>query len=109
MEEQAFVVGDVMKSIDEMYSSSPFDYPNDNANGDLDDKVKNKETPSYIFVFIDEINRYIPKSPFGKSAVSEQIMRTIIAGRSRGRILFSAQQFKSATLITSYKKIPDYT
>ena len=97
VEEQAFVVGDVMKSIDELYSSSPFDYPNDNANGDLDDKLKNKETPSYIFVFIDEINRYIPKSPFGKSAVSEQIMRTMIAGRSRGTILFSAQQFKSAT------------
>ena len=97
VEEQAFVVGDVMKSIDELYSSNPFDSPNDNADGDADDKIKNKEKPPYIFVFIDEINRYIPKSPFGKSAVSEQIMRTVIAGRSRGTILFSAQQFKSAT------------
>ena len=98
VEEQAFVVGDVMKSIDEMYSSNPFDSPSDgNTNGDVDDKLKNKEKPPYIFVFIDEINRYIPKSPFGKSAVSEQIMRTVIAGRSRGTILFSAQQFKSAT------------
>jgi uncharacterized protein len=101
VEEQAFVVGDVMKSIDELYSSNPFDSPNDDADGDADedadDKLKNKEKPPYIFVFIDEINRYIPKSPFGKSAVSEQIMRTVIAGRSRGTILFSAQQFKSAT------------
>ena len=30
-------------------------------------------------------------------AVAEQIMKTLIAGRSRGTILFSAQQFKSAT------------
>ena len=100
VEEQAFVVGDVMKSIDELYSSSPFDSPDgdgDDADGDEDGKLKNKEKPPYIFVFIDEINRYIPKSPFGKSAVSEQIMRTVIAGRSRGTILFSAQQFKSAT------------
>ncbi len=97
VEEQAFVVGDVMKSIDEMYSSNPFDSPNENSNGDVDDKLKNKEKPPYIFVFIDEINRYIPKSPFAQSAVSEQIMRTVIAGRSRGTILFSAQQFKSAT------------
>ena len=99
VEEQAFVVGDVMKSIDELYSSNPFDSPDgDDADGDAEDgKLKNKEKPPYIFVFIDEINRYIPKSPFGKSAVSEQIMRTVIAGRSRGTILFSAQQFKSAT------------
>jgi hypothetical protein len=97
VEEQAFVVGDVMKSIDELYSSNPFDSPVDDAEGDADDRLKNKEKPPYIFVFIDEINRYIPKSPFGKSAVSEQIMRTVIAGRSRGTILFSAQQFKSAT------------
>jgi len=97
VEEQAFVVGDVMKSIDELYSSNPFDSPTDDSDKDADDKLKNKEKPPYIFVFIDEINRYIPKSPFGKSAVSEQIMRTVIAGRSRGTILFSAQQFKSAT------------
>ena len=91
VEEQAFVVGDVMKSIDEMYSSNPFA---DTSN----DSLKNKEKTPYIFVFIDEINRYIPKSSFGKiNAVSEQIMRTVIAGRSRGTILFSAQQFKSAT------------
>ena len=52
----------------------------------------------YILVFIDEINRFIPKSQNGKmNSVSEQIMRTVTAGRTRGTILFSAQQFKSAT------------
>jgi hypothetical protein len=30
-----------------------------------------------------------------RSAVAEQIMKTIIAGKSRNTILFSAQQFKS--------------
>jgi DNA helicase HerA-like ATPase len=98
VEEQAFVVGDVMKSIDEMYSSNPFSSSNGEANSSqVDDNPKGKEKTPYVFVFIDEINRYIPKS-FGKiNAVSEQIMRTVIAGRSRGTILFSAQQFKSAT------------
>ncbi|MDP8906695.1 MAG: hypothetical protein M3M88_04175, partial [Thermoproteota archaeon] len=73
VEEQAFVVGDVMKSIDEMYSSNPFA---DTSS----DSLKNKEKTPYIFVFVDEINRYIPQSSFGKiNAVSEQIMRTVIA------------------------------
>jgi uncharacterized protein len=103
---QAFVVGDVMKSIDEMYSSR-YHYPEDDNNSnnkeiDSDknnlEKEKEQEKIHYILVFVDEINRYIPKSQNGKmSSVSEQIMRTVIAGRTRGTILFSAQQFKSAT------------
>ena len=102
-EVQAFVVGDVMKSIDEMYSSRYYnledviiaiiaDIDSDKNNVQKDQKIH------YLLVFVDEINRYIPKSQNGKmSSVSEQIMRTVIAGRTRGTILFSAQQFKSAT------------
>jgi hypothetical protein len=101
-EEQAFVVGDVMKSIDEMYSARYYSPEDDNSNNT---KVKNdkknvqkNQKLHYILVFIDEINRYIPKSQQGiMNSVSEQIMRTVIAGRTRGTILFSAQQFKSAT------------
>ncbi|MDF2767676.1 MAG: hypothetical protein K0S91_511 [Nitrososphaeraceae archaeon] len=94
LDEQSFIVGDVMKSIDEMYSSR--EYLDDDSN---DDKNKKEERPKYILIFIDEINRFIPKSEYlGRmNAVSEQIMRTLIAGISRGTILFSAQQFKSAT------------
>lgn len=87
LEEQAFVVGDAMKSIDEMYSSR-FDPSN---------SVKKKK-PKYILILIDEINRFIPKlhPAVGRmTAVAEQIMKTAIAGRSRGTVLFSAQQFKS--------------
>jgi uncharacterized protein len=94
LDEQSFIVGDVMKSIDEMYSSR--EYLGDDSN---DKKNKKDERPKYILIFVDEINRFIPKSEYlGRmNAVSEQIMRTLIAGISRGTILFSAQQFKSAT------------
>ena len=103
-EEQAFVVGDVMKSIDEMYSSRYYNLDDDNKSNNLNidsnkSNVQNDQKKlHYILVFIDEINRFIPKAQNGKmNSVSEQIMRTVTAGRTRGTILFSAQQFKSAT------------
>jgi DNA helicase HerA-like ATPase len=71
-----------MKSIDDLYSSR-----------------QGGKRPKYILIFVDEINRFIPWSArnvlSSSSAVAEQIMRTVVAGRSRGTILFSAQQFKS--------------
>jgi hypothetical protein len=78
LQEQGFVVGDVMKSIDELYSSR-----------------QSGKRPKYILIFVDEINRFIPQFARNLSAVAEQVMRTVVAGRSRGTILFSAQQFKS--------------
>ena len=101
-EEQAFVVGDVMKSIDEMYSSRYYNVRDDKSNntntGSIKNTVKNNQKLHYILVFIDEINRFIPKSQNNNmNSVSDQIMRTVVAGRTRGTILFSAQQFKSAT------------
>jgi DNA helicase HerA-like ATPase len=101
IEEQSFIVGDVMKSIDEIYSTAS---GNDNLKTDNRNNSKNKGTidktkPDYILVFVDEINRFLPKlqSAGRMNAVAEQIMKTLIAGRSRGTILFAAQQFKSAT------------
>ena len=101
-EEQAFVVGDVMKSIDEMYSARYYNVRDDNSNNtntwSIKNTVKNNQKLHYILVFIDEINRFIPKSQNNNmNSVSDQIMRTVVAGRTRGTILFSAQQFKSAT------------
>lgn len=93
LEQQAFVIGDVMKSIDEMYSlrAETVDLDDDGINS-----IKSKK-PKYLFIFIDEINRFLPKSrQAGRmNIVAEQIMKTLITGRSRGTILFSAQQFKS--------------
>jgi DNA helicase HerA-like ATPase len=101
LEEQSFIVGDVMKSIDEMYSARYYSSDKDEDNDNSNEKKNNNniEKPQYILIFVDEINRFIPKAqPLGRmNAVSEQIMKTLIAGRSRGTILFSAQQFKSAT------------
>jgi DNA helicase HerA-like ATPase len=81
VEEQGFVVGDVMKSIDELYFAR---------------QTGRRARPKYVLVFIDEINRFLPRFHAGRmSPVAEQIMKTVMAGRSRGTILFSAQQFKS--------------
>ncbi len=87
LEEQAFIVGDVIKTINDMFSSSSQLY------------VHGTHTyrPKYLLVFIDEINRFIPhnNNALIRSAVAEQIKKFVIAGKSRKTILFSAQQFKS--------------
>ena len=100
LEEQAFVIGDVMKTIDEMYSHGHTDYP---TNKNTSQSHTNK--PKYILILLDEINRFMPHLdssgfPHGSgtllsSAVSEEILKTLIAGKSRHTILLSAQQFKS--------------
>jgi uncharacterized protein len=96
--EQSFVVGDVMKSIDEMYSARE-DLDNYDDNSNRNRTKSKKKSPKYILIFIDEINRFVPRSHDTRTMnpVAEQIMRTLIAGGARETILFSAQQFKSAT------------
>jgi DNA helicase HerA-like ATPase len=104
LEEQSFVVADVMKNIDQLYSvRRNLDDARYSDNDDSGTRIKEKDEigatrrPTYILIFIDEINRFLPKSNLIgiRSAVAEQIMKTIIAGKSRNTILFSAQQFKS--------------
>ena len=96
LEEQAFVIGDAMKSIDEIYSADMSSRDHNNNDDKYNNNKKSKK-PKYLLIFIDEINRFLPNiRTFGRiNAVAEQIMKTIIAGRSRHTILFSAQQFKS--------------
>ena len=108
VEEQAFVIGDVFKSINELYSIGP---PNRMAQAESylsGSELKNKqranpdrriEIPKYMVIFLDEINRFIPKSQHMSrlNPVADQIMRFVIEGRSRCNILLSAQQFKSET------------
>ena len=106
LEEQSFVVADVMKNIDQLYSvrhtldDTSYNNSDDNHNSSKVEENNENRTvrrPTYILILIDEINRFLPKSnPLGiRSAVAEQIMKTVIAGKSRNTILFSAQQFKS--------------
>lgn len=99
LEEQSFVVADVMKNIDQLHSVrhnlDDADYDDNNNYNSNENRTIRR--PTYTLIFIDEINRFLPKSnPLGiRSAVAEQIMKTVIAGKSRNTILFSAQQFKS--------------
>ena len=103
IEEQSLVVGDVMKNIDKLYSSR---YSIDNiplGGSSHKDQIQNhshmmEKRPTMLLIFIDEINRFLPHSykTGGRSSVAEQIIRTIVAGKTRNTILFSAQQFKSA-------------
>lgn len=100
--EQSLVIGDVMKNIDELYSSrysfeSSLDHGSENRKDKTIEPNKQKK-PKYILIFIDEINRFLPHihSLGHHSSVAEQIIKTIIAGKSRNTILFSAQQFKSS-------------
>ena len=106
LEEQSFVVADVMKNIDQLYSvrhtldDTSYDNGDDYHNSSKVEGNNGNQTirrPTYILILIDEINRFLPKSnSLGiRSAVAEQIMKTVIAGKSRNTILFSAQQFKS--------------
>jgi hypothetical protein len=113
LDEQAFVVGDVMRTINEMYSVGHVNNPTDDFGGEeAEIDVKKESTtpdvakkPKYIVIFIDEINRFLPRGESGstgigipmsnRSAVAEELLKTLITGKSRHCILFSAQQFKS--------------
>ena len=100
LEEQSLVIGDVMKNIDELYSSR-YNFEEHYLNQEseiIEINAESKQSkPKYILIFIDEINRFLPLtySLGHRSTVAEQIIKTIIAGKSRNTILLSAQQFKS--------------
>lgn len=108
VEEQAFVIGDVFKSINELYSIgqpsriTQVESTLSVAESETKERTspeKRIEIPKYMVIFLDEINRFVPKTqPMSRlSPVADQIMRFVIEGRSRCNILLSAQQFKSET------------
>lgn len=77
--EQAFVFGDVIRTIYEMFAES--------------DETLN--LPEKVIIFVDELNKYAP-SGAKESPLIEQILDISERGRSLGVILISAQQFMSA-------------
>jgi uncharacterized protein len=134
VEEQAFVIGDVVKTIDEMYSIGGIspqleseskkeeeekeEEDKDQDNKNLYDKQELVEKPKYVVILLDEINRFLPQRVAGgifgggsgssiqgstiggggssiRSTAGEELFKTLITGKSRRCILFSAQQFKS--------------
>ena len=79
---QGFVFGDVMKTISEL------------KDGQIEG-VNEKDIPSKIIIFIDELNKYA-SSDIRNSPILKQIIDISERGRTQGIILFSAEQFKSA-------------
>jgi DNA helicase HerA-like ATPase len=72
---QPFIVGDLMRSIDQMYREGE------------------KALPNRMVILIDELNSFAPAG--STTAITEQIVEIARKGRSRGTILFGAEQFKS--------------
>ncbi|WOC39288.1 hypothetical protein [Polaribacter sp. HL-MS24] len=79
---QAFVFGDVIRAIYELKLGQ--------------DGRDERDIPSKIVIFIDELNKYASKDIPKNSPILKQILDISERGRSLGVILFSVEQFKSA-------------
>jgi hypothetical protein len=80
---QAFVFGDVIRAIYDLKLGQK-------------ENREEKDIPSRIIVFIDELNKYASKDIPKNSPILKQILDISERGRSLGIILFSVEQFKSA-------------
>jgi len=74
---QGFVIGDVMRSIEEVY------------------REKEAAKVPNLVVLIDELNTFAPAKAGEPNPITEQIIEIARKGRSRRTALFGAQQFKS--------------
>jgi hypothetical protein len=81
-ETQGFVFGDVMRAVNELKL------------GQIDDRDE-KDIPSKVIIFIDELNKYASNDVPKNSPILRQLLDITERGRSLGIILFSAEQFKS--------------
>lgn len=80
-ETQGFVFGDVMRAVYDLKL------------GQID--REEKDIPSKIIIFIDELNKYASKEVPKSSPILRQILDITERGRSLGIILFGAEQFRS--------------
>lgn len=78
---QGFVFGDVMRAVYEL-KLGPLNRPE-------------KDVPSRIIIFIDELNKYASNDVPKSSPILHQLLDITERGRSLGIILFAAEQFKS--------------
>jgi len=83
-EEKGFVIGNVMKTINNLYLDENVD----------DDENMKDSTPKSFIIFMDELNKFAPKSS-KLSSVAREIVEVSARGRSSGLILIGAEQFKS--------------
>ena len=82
-DKQAFVFGDVIRSI---YDLKLGQY----------DGEEGINPPSRIVIFIDELNKYASTETPKNSPILRQVLDVAERGRSLGVILFAAEQFRSA-------------
>lgn len=80
---QAFVFGDVIRAIYDLKLGQ-------------NDERDEKDIPSRIIIFIDELNKYASNDIPNNSPILRQILDISERGRSLGIVLFSVEQFKSA-------------
>ena len=80
-ETQGFVFGDVMRAVYDLKL------------GQIE--REEKDIPSKIIIFIDELNKYASKEVPKSSPILRQILDITERGRSLGIILFGAEQFRS--------------
>ncbi|MPM47281.1 hypothetical protein SDC9_93989 [bioreactor metagenome] len=80
-ETQGFVFGDVMRAIYDLKLGTT--------------DRQEKDIPSKVVIFIDELNKYASKEVPKSSPILRQILDITERGRSLGIILFAAEQFKS--------------
>ena len=78
-DKQAFVFGDVLKTIYKLKLGEYGDYT----------------PPSRIIIFIDELNKFASKDTSKNSPILRQILDVAERGRSLGIVLFGAEQFRS--------------
>lgn len=81
-DKQAFVFGDVVKTI---YNLKLGEYDSEN----------NVNPPSRIIIFIDELNKYASKDTPKSSPILKEVLDVTERGRSLGIVLFGAEQFRS--------------
>ena len=76
LDEQGFVVGDLMRNVEQLY------------------RERRHDRPKRLIILVDELNRYAPRGD-GGGAVAGQVADIARTGRSRGTILFTAAQLRS--------------
>lgn len=79
-DKQAFVFGDVLKTIYKLKLGEYEDTP---------------DPPSKIVLFVDELNKFASKDTAKSSPILRQLLDVAERGRSLGIILFGAEQFRS--------------
>ena len=84
-EMQAFVFGDVMRSIYELKQGGL----------DAEGRTTNIKLPSTVIIFIDELNKYASDDSPKNSPILRELLNITERGRSLGVVLFSAEQFRS--------------